>query len=454
MYTINPFSFSYKASESSRVLFLKTPIVINAGETIAIAGPSGAGKSTFLKILKGIIPEFSSGTLEGEVLFDGQNLFGENFEKNLRRILYLFQNPYSQVLHPTTEEEFLFSLENFNFSPDDIKERGEKLEKIFGLEPIWGKKTKELSHGECQKLVLASLMAVDPEVLLLDEPTAFLDPKARLEFYRFLKLMKQDHSVIIVDHHLDEIKSLVDRYLWVDDKGEIREVPFPNFEEKKEITKVDSVINLALTLTVKTLSFSYEKKKPILKDLDLVAHGGEILAIKGVNGSGKSTFFKLCSGLLKPNQGSIELEVNGKSVKHSKLHEVVGLVFQNPETHFFYDTIAQELEQSFKKNKPDQSLLESFLKGVNFKKSPFLLSEGEKRRLTILMTVFQGKKLVFYDEPTFGQDALSRTLISNLMIELKNLGILQVVISHDERFIRDTADRVFLLDQGRLDVIP
>ncbi len=459
MYKINPFTFSYNKNETIKKLFSHSPIEIKSGELIAITGSSGAGKSTLLKLLKGIIPEYSTGLLEGEILFQGENLVGLNFEKNLRRILYLFQNPYSQILHPTTEEEFLFSLENFNFSSEEIRQRGEKLEKIFGLENLWGKKTKELSHGECQKLVLASLVAVDPEVLLLDEPTAFLDPKARREVYSFLKLLKKDHTVIIVDHHLEEIDFLVDRYLFIDDFGELKaREGLPDLKANVASLNMplmdsgDAKKN-SVVLKVNHLNFSYEKNKNVLRDIQFQACGGEIVAIRGVNGAGKSTFLKLCSGIMKPNSGTIELDINDKTIKHSKLHDYIGLVFQNPETHFFYDTIIQELNQSFKKDKPSAAFVESFLKDVDLKKSPFLLSEGEKRRLSILMTVFMGKRVIFYDEPTFGQDLKSRSLIASLMKEIQKMGILQVMISHDDSFIKETVNRVYVLDQGRLDVV-
>lgn len=454
MFELNPFTFSYREASSSKKLFLKTKIVLRQGEIVAIVGPSGAGKSTLLKILKGIIPEHSIGKLDGDILYNGMNLIGENFDLNQRLILYLFQNPFSQLLHPSSEEEFLFSLENFNYSIEEIKKRGEKLEKVFNLSPLWGKKTKDLSNGECQKLVLASLMAVDPEVLLLDEPTAFLDPIARGEFYDFLGSIKGKHLVIIVDHHLDEIRHLVTRYLFVDSNGEIKEEQHPlknldNQRSAKQFFPVDET----LSLKVKNLSFSYDKKNSLLKDLNFKILGGEIIAIKGSNGAGKSTLFKLLSGMLRPTQGIVELEINKKIINHSKLFEVVGFVFQNPETHFFFDTIEQELKQSFKKNRPSEDIINSFFKNIDLRTSPFLLSEGEKRRLSILMTVFLGKKVILYDEPTFGQDEKSRIIIASLMRELKKQGLLQILISHDDSFIEHVADRVFQLAQGNLNVI-
>lgn len=453
MFELNPFTFSYRDTDSSKKLFLKTKIVLAPGEIVAIVGPSGAGKSTFLKILKGIIPEHSTGKLIGDILYKGKSLTGVNFDLNLRSILYLFQNPFSQLLHPTTEEEFLFSLENFNYSVEEIKKRGEKLEKVFHLDLLWGKKTKDLSNGECQKLVLASLMAVDPEVLLLDEPTAFLDPKARTDFYNFLGSIRGKQLVIIVDHHIEEVRHLVTRYLYVDADGEIKEeIPLKSTKqlgESKQLIPVDFNLNL----NVKNLSFSYEKKNPLLIDINLKISGGEIVAIRGLNGAGKSTLFKILSGMLRPTQGIVELEINKKIIKHSKLFEVVGFVFQNPETHFFFDTIEQELKQSFKKIRPNDAIINNFFRDIDLRTSPFLLSEGEKRRLSILMTVFLGKKVILFDEPTFGQDEKSRMVIANLIRELKTQGIIQIMISHDDSFIEEVADRVYQLEQGHLNVV-
>lgn len=449
MYKLNPFTYSFSRSGKAHKIFLEEPIEIQANELVAIVGPSGGGKSTLLKILKGIIPEYSSGELVGDITFEGEKLHGQHFEKNLSRILYLFQNPYSQLIYPHPEEEFLFSMENFNFTKDEMNAQKEKFDELFNLKNIWGKKNTNLSNGECQKLVLASMLAINPKVLLLDEPTAFLDPDARREFYDYLAKIKKDRLVIIVDHHVKEISHIVDRVIHVAADGKITSLPVIQDAVSKSNLFDFSNLNLSvfknLSLNLSDINFSYDSSALLFDKLNLNISGGEIIAIKGRNGIGKSTLFKLIAGITNPSKGSVKFN------KNKNASNVTGFIFQNPEAHFFYDTIDEELQQSFKNIKDPvvkENLLKRFFYDLDLKKSPFLLSEGEKRRLSILMTVFLGKAMLLYDEPTFGQDLSSVTEISNLMLELKKLGIIQIFISHDEDFISKTADRVYILEAG------
>ena len=461
MYKLQKFSYSFKKDVSSKKIFLEEALEFNKNELIAIVGPSGGGKSTLLKILKGIIPEYSSGVLEGVVTFHGKPLNGLNFQDNLKKILYLFQNPFSQLIYPTPEEEFLFSMENFNFTHHEMNASVDKFEEIFKLKNVWGKKNSQLSNGECQKLVLASLLAINPEVLLLDEPTAFLDPEARADFYSFLNTIKGDRLVIIVDHHIEEIKDIVSRVIEVSIDGKISSRQNLKFEDIKtqECFSLKEILIPKfndLHLKMNNLSFSYQKKTPLLDNLNAHFKMGEIVAIKGKNGVGKSSVFKLMSGILNPVSGNVSLDMEKKQFINKKIFSKVGFIFQNPESHFFYDTIAEELKQSFKhitSSDLKEEILKRFFHDIDLEKSPFLLSEGEKRRLSILMTVFLGKSILLYDEPTFGQDQKSIKEISLLMKELKKLGIIQLFISHDNIFIKETADRVFVLESGCLNEI-
>jgi energy-coupling factor transporter ATP-binding protein EcfA2 len=460
MYKLNSLSYSFSANDKSgkaKKIFLDKPLTLSKNELVAIVGPSGGGKSTLLKVLKGIIPEYSSGDLSGDITFENRSLDGVNFQKNLSKILYLFQNPFSQLIYPNPEEEFLFSMENFNFTKAEMNMQKEKFEAIFNLQKIWGKKNSELSNGECQKLVLASLLAINPQVLLLDEPTAFLDPAARAEFYAFLNHIRGDRLVIIVDHHVEEIKNIVTKVIEVSIDGKISEI-----SELKSKTSTSNVQvkpfdldSLKLenqsqqSLKIEDVDFYYDKKNILLNKINAEFKSGEIIAIKGINGAGKSTLFKIIAEIIKPKSGKVSFGKN-------KIFNQTGFIFQNPEAHFFYDTIEEELKQSFKNISSDalkSLLLERFFNDIDLKKSPFLLSEGEKRRLSILMTVFLGKGLLLYDEPTFGQDYSSVEEISSLMRELKNLGIVQVFISHDEEFISKTADRAYILEAGGLNEI-
>lgn len=451
-FIIHPFKYQY-TNRTNKSLSLKETITIAKGTTVAIVGPSGSGKSSLLKLLKGIIPEYSSGTLEGTgISFHDKPLTGEHFKTNLNKLLYLFQNPFTQLIYPQVEEEFLFSMENFNFSKEEMEKQTAHLEKKFNLNSLWGKRTSDLSHGQCQRLVLSSLLAIGPEVLLLDEPTAFLDPEARVEFYAYLKELKKDKTIIVVDHHVNEIAPLVDLYLYVDENGEIS-------LEKKEKTIESLFLEEAfqdypvsrLKLNVQIKSFAYPKQQKLLENISFKVKSHEVLCIKGANGMGKSTLLKLITDIIPWKHKNIEV-IGEKDHKLKKASDQIFNVYQNPEHHFYFDMIKEELEDSDKiqnenlKNK----LLKAFFHNVDLEMSPYHLSEGEKRRLSLLMAILSGRKIIFYDEPTFGQDEQSIHYIVQIMNELKGLGFIQVMISHDEEFIKKVATQSYLLIEGRL----
>lgn len=449
MYEIGPFKYTFKKNPHSQAVPKKIScndkIEILERELVIITGPSGGGKSTLLQLLKGIIPEFSNGNFEGKIHYKRNPLHGEFFQKNLQEILFLFQNPFSQLIYPRVSEEFFFSMENYNYSREQMEEQKEKLQNYFDLESLWNKKTSELSNGECQRLVLASLLAIDPQILLLDEPTAFLDPKARQDFYQWLLQHKGKRTIVLVDHHLDEIIPFADKIIHVSNLGEITlKKSLPEFEiEHNLVLPMSEVKKSDVILKMSHISFHYPDQKKLLEDITLTARSGQIVVLKGKNGRGKSTLFKLMAGLLKPLTGNIQIIKNRESVPLKYHYKEIGFVFQNPESHFFYDTIKEEL-RSFKDHHL-RDFLKHFFKDIDLSRSPFLLSEGEKRRLSILMTVFHDKNIIFYDEPTFGQDKESIALIKSIIMQLKEVGKLQFIISHDDHFINSLGAEVYEL---------
>lgn len=441
MYKIGPFQYAFKTNSvvkfPQKTIFCKEEISILKGELVVITGPSGSGKSTLLRVLKGIIPEFSNGVFEGTVLYKNNKLHGEQFKNNLQEIVFLFQNPFSQLIYPKACEEFFFSMENFQFSREAMDQKRKELETFFNLDQFWHKKTNELSHGECQRLVLASLLAVDPEVLLLDEPTAFLDPAGRQFFYHWLSKHKGKRTIVIVDHHLDEVLPLADKIISLDKVGEVKMGRSDSalVPQSFSLAPVDDRLKENITLKVSNISFKFKGQQKLLDNINFMAQSGDVIAVEGENGRGKSTLFKLIAGVLKLSNGKVAIEKNNKPL-HLKQHcGEMGFIFQNPESHFFYDTIREELKTNAGPN--FEKTLINFFSNIDLSRSPFLLSEGEKRRLSLLMTIFQKKTILFYDEPTFGQDQESISMITNLILQFRNMGKIQLIISHDRKFIKE-----------------
>jgi energy-coupling factor transport system ATP-binding protein len=458
MYSIGPFEYSFKSSENKKI-FSTHHFNIKPGDFVLITGPSGAGKSTFLKMLKGIIPEFSSGELKGNISFFDKALSGESFKSNLAEILFLFQNPFSQIIYSYVPEEFFFTMENFNYSKEQMIDKKKELLESFGLKKIWNKKTNQISNGECQKLVLSSLLSVGPKVLLLDEPTAFLDPASREKFYEWLGQIKGHYTVVLVDHHLAEVLPLIDYGVSVTLDGEVKkidkesinvEIPAKTMVPERHLPKAFQPSKLC----IKDLYFSYPsaEEKSLYQSLNLEINSGKIAVIKGKNGEGKSTLFKLITGFLKPSMGSIKLSIDQIELDRKKSLDHIAMIFQNPESHFFFDTIEEELA-SVASKKRYQEWINYFFSSIHLHKSPFLLSEGEKRRLSIFISLLQNRSVVLYDEPTFGLDVANKNLVASAILELKRLQTIQLIISHDEDFIQNVADELYELEEGKLRLV-
>ena len=453
MYSIGAFDYVFKGSGQKKI-FSTNYFEINHGDFVLVTGPSGAGKSTLLQILKGIIPNYSSGDFSGEVLYRGTILSGENFSSNLSEILFLFQNPFSQLVYSAVPEEFFFTMENFSFSCNEMDQKKIQFLESFELKNIWNKKTHQLSNGECQKLVLSSLLAVEPKVLLLDEPTAFLDPWARENFYRWLSQIKGQYTIVMIDHHLSEVLPLVDYGIGVSLEGEIRRIEKKQIEFENKCKEKKPPLNLTQifarsALEIRELNFSYPNQQALVQNISIELQSGKIAVIKGKNGAGKSTLFKLLAGFLEPKSGTIEFYENGKKLDRRKSLEHFAMIFQNPESHFFFDTIREELE-SIVSAFTYQGWLEYFFTSIDLDKSPHLLSEGEKRRLSFFLALLQNRNIILYDEPTFGLDFENKKLVIDTILSLKSLQAIQFIISHDEEFISGVADVVYVLEGGKL----
>ena len=451
MYSIGPFEYSFKGEENKKIFSIES-FEINPGDFVLISGPSGAGKSSFLQMLKGIIPHYSSGKLKGEILYKKKLLSAESFKENLSEILFLFQNPFSQMIYSQVAEEFYFTMENFNYTQEEMRNQKSLFEESFDLNRIWNKKTNQLSNGESQKLVLSSLLAVGPKVLLLDEPTAFLDPAAREHFYHWLAQIKGKFTIVIVDHHIREVLQLFDFCVKIEESGEIKKVDKTHIQINsqsisKQTPKLSKLFCSSSSLQVKDLSFSYEKQAPLYENLNFELNSGKIAVLTGRNGEGKSTLLKLIAGFLKPQSGQLNYYQDNKLIDRKKSLSNFAMIFQNPESHFFFDTIKEELA-SVEKEKVYQDWIKYFFNSINLNKSPHLLSEGEKRRLSIFLSLMQQRSVILYDEPTFGLDSDNKDLVFRTILELKDLQTIQFIISHDNDLIETVADIVFELDKG------
>ncbi|MBP8640852.1 MAG: energy-coupling factor ABC transporter ATP-binding protein [Oscillospiraceae bacterium] len=441
-----------------------------------ILGPSGCGKSTLLCLLDGLIPDAVEGKFEGEVLY-----YGKASPSGNKRTGMVFQDPESQFCTFTVEDEIAFGLENRAVPREAISARIDEALAAVGIPELRDRQLNQLSGGQKQKVAIASILAVRPEVLLMDEPTANLDAKGRKSILNLLKkLAKQDRlTLILVEHNTDELFTEVEHIVVLDEKGAVRlqgeteKVLSELRENQKFEALAASVMDNGLVplfkksepssnrpvLSLKDVGFSYPDGGKVLDGIDMEINRGDFAAIVGFNGAGKSTLLNVIFKVLHAKYGEIRINgKNQKTLKKRELYQECGLVFQNPELQFVTGSVWDELMFSLKKAKLPQADKDSRVSDILARfslleyrdRSPFLLSQGQKRRLSVATMLLTGQNVLFLDEPTFGQDFENRKELMQLLCELNSEGLTIVMVTHDMSLVRGYANRVFVLDNGKI----
>lgn len=431
-----------------------------------LAGISGCGKSSLLMCLARVIPETIEANMTGEILFQGENIENKNSEHISGDIAYMFQDPDSQLCTFTVEDEIAFGLENMNVDPKKMESIIDNTLNLVGISNLKYRQLNKLSGGEKQKVALASILAINPKLILMDEPTANLDPVSTFEIVNLIKKLRDEmgKTIIIIEHKIKEFEHIIDNVIKVEnkttkivDKCEYikkykKSQVLPIREHKKYSTK-DPV------LEVKDLCYSYSKDHNVLNNINFALNKGEITALVGYNGAGKSTLTKLLIGFFKPSTGQII--VNNKKIHKLNPREIgenMGLVFQNPEHQFIKMTVEKELSLSLEIkgldeddiNKKTKSYLRRFDLLKNRKDNPFLLSQGQKRRLSTASMMINGKSILILDEPTYGQDKDNMKELVELLYKVNEEGTSILIISHDMDLVSSCCDKIIYLDKGEI----
>ncbi len=442
IFTIKDFSFSYPFS--SQTISLPGEISIGRGECILISGASGSGKSTLLAALKGLIPHYINGHLDGEIQFCGRSI-GELNSSEMLAIGYLQQNPDSQLICPDVFSELAFALENLGFAPEEIQARIVAICQKFAVSHLLSRKTATLSGGEKQKINLLAILLMEPEVILLDEPTAFLDPDSAWQIAEILQEYLHHKTIIIIEHNQHYFEKMINRGLLIGADGQI------NMVEREQIDWHQSLTNTPATLAadsptileINNLHFSYSPDVKLLNNISLKLHAGEIIAICGSNGSGKSTLLKLIAGIIGSSGAIFWQQQDITQLKRSQLWRDLRLIWQNPENHFIYSKVQDELALQ-------PELLEQFNLAELKSHNPFNLSEGQKRRLSLAIGLSGNSQLLLLDEPTFGQDYQNKQMLAEVLLNSAARGTAIIMVSHDEDFVHSLCQRVYQLKDGQL----
>ncbi|MDP8220420.1 MAG: ABC transporter ATP-binding protein [Candidatus Stygibacter frigidus] len=441
LYNIKDFRFTYP--ESTHTITWQGDHRIQEGERILLTGASGSGKSTLLYGLMGLIPEILYGEVEGDILFKGESVI-ENPEIVKGRAGLILQNPSAQILCHSVREELAYGLENMNIAPKKIIEEIDEWANKFEIDYLLNQRTSSLSGGEKQKITLLSILMTKPEILMLDEPTAFLDPTSAKEIMEIIKQYDTDKTLLFVEHNLDFLKGLITRNLDLDINGQVTDRSAEDILWNSPLPHLEKTATGKTLMQLENIRFSYPEKD-ILRGVDMTIHESEIIGIKGRNGSGKSTLLQILCGLKPKYSGNILLEEKvPKGNIRKQLQSKAGLLFQEPENHFLYHKVEKELEGN------DLQFIENEFADKQ-KQSPFTLSEGQKRRLSTAICYQGNKKLLFLDEPTFGQDFLNKKKLISLLDSLRNRGTGIVIVSHDNNFLKAVCENIYELKDGILE---
>lgn len=492
--TVRNLTFTYPLCDGAAIR--EVSFSIKEGEFLCVCGSTGSGKSTLLRLLKReLIPR---GERSGEVLYRG--VLQENLTPTVSacKIGYVTQKPEHQIVTDRVFHELAFGLENMHFPQEVMAQRIAETVSYFGMESWFEKPVSELSGGQKQLLNLASVMVMHPDVLILDEPTAQLDPIAASEFIATLKKLNEDFSltILVTEHHLEELVPLCDRLLVLQDgqliadgapaqilaekqlredmleampasvrlfrllqrgtccpltvragrqfliqnyDNHVRRLPSPPEKPAEEVSSA---------LEFRHAFFRYEKNSPdILRDLCWKIHEKEIYCLLGGNGSGKTTLLSVAAGLRSVYRG--EIRVFGKKIRNYEnqtlYRQCLTLLPQDVQTMFLKNTVREELEDAG----ADKVDIPYDLSGL-YEKHPYDCSGGEQQLIALARVLATRPRLLLMDEPTKGLDAGKKKQLVSVLKRLKQTGMTLVIVTHDVEFAASCADRCGLFFHGEI----
>jgi energy-coupling factor transport system ATP-binding protein len=467
MISVEALTFTYAGSD--RPVLRDVSTRISEGEFVLIVGKSGCGKSTLCRALNGLVPHFYGGLFSGRVLVDGRDTRKTPPSKFANLIGMVFQDPENQLVMTNVENEMAFGLENLGVPVSEMKERVVRYAEYFDLRKFFKRFIPELSGGEKQKVVLASVLAMKPKYLVLDEPTSQLDAENAALFLDFLTKLNTEFEIgiVLVEHRLERCLRYADRVILMDEGRIVADGPknqvVPALKENGLLGRLTRTVDSVngdrdVLLSAENIHFSYDTT-PVLEGADLTLRSGELVAITGANGSGKSTLIKQLNGLLKPQVGSVTLlGRNAHSVTTASLATEIGYLGQNPNDYLFEETLEKELEFTLSNLGIDEKEWNdriewtlSMLDLTRFRRTfPRDLSCGQRER-TALATILVGRpKILVLDEPTRGLDYWNKTKLGMMLENLRKQGMTTLLVTHDYRFIAEHATRVLRLEGGRL----
>ncbi len=503
-FEVKNLNFSYSGAKS---LVLKNiDLKINQGEFVAICGKSGSGKSTLLRMLK---PELTpKGTLDGEILFFGKDKAELTQRQSAGNIGFILQNTQYQLATHTVRSELAFGLENLGLDSNIIRLRIAEITAYLSLESIISRNVNELSGGQRQLVCLGSVLAMHPKVIILDEPTAQLDPVAASNFLDTLYKLSTENgiTVIITEHRLENVIPIADRVI-IMEKGEIisdcapQKISSELFESNEfvnfsmpfsmklhSVLKADTEVSLTVSqgkqlleskiknaeytvpvknerklskenaVEMKNVRYAYSNSGFVLNNMSISVKQGSFTAVMGANGAGKTTALSLMGGILECKAGKIKIfSKDIKKYKASELYNgVIALLPQKCESMFAGNTLREDLESVIKHSAMPKDEIKNKINEVSdfmeiadlLDKHPYDISGGEMQRAALAMILLKNPKIILLDEPTKGLDNLFKRKLAEKIIKLCESGVTAVMVSHDTEFCAEYCDECAMIFDG------
>jgi energy-coupling factor transport system ATP-binding protein len=457
---------------------------------LLIVGPSGSGKSTLALAVAGLIPRDVPASIEGTLDLDGVPIASLARTVVADRIGLVFQDPATQLVMERVEDDVAFGLETRGWPVDRMRRRVPEALAEAGLNGLGRWRSRRLSGGQQQRLALAGVLAALPGLLVLDEPTANLDPPGAAAFLARIEALGRSRAttVVLIEHRVEHAWSMADVVLALDGSGRPIDVGppadvgarsgermheagiwLPAAIEPRAVrpsTVLRRVAGMSLrrspgrgqpdaAIEARDVTFAYEPGRQAVRGVSLSVAPGERIALVGPNGGGKSTLARLLVGLLRPGQGSVRLGGHDPArLPAAELARRAAYVFQDPERQFLAERVDDEILLGL--GPPAREGAAPLLADLGLPlerfaaRSPFRLSGGEARRLSLAVALVRGPGVLVLDEPTFGQDRANYDGLLEILAGHLRAGATLIAATHDERFVADVADRVITMSDGRI----
>lgn len=431
---------------------------IQDGEFVLICRESGCGKTTMTKLINGLIPHFVRDvSVDGTITVCGKNVAEMPMYEIAELVGSVFQNPRTQFFYTNSNAEMAFGLENRGVEPEYIRKRIKNTINELDIEKLEDRDVFSMSGGEKQLLAFASVYAMNPQIYVLDEPSANLNIAAMEKLSERMKVIKEKgHTVVVAEHRLAWIQKFADRIIYMKEERIEQEFTSDEFKALSDLKRkqmglrsivpeqiqIPEITGNSEDAVLQICNLSCKRKKQmIFQNISLSARAGDIIGITGKNGAGKSTFCNCLCGLLKPKGG--EILYQGKKLSEKARTKLFGMVMQEVNHQLFSDSVKNEclLANEEASEQEIRELLEKFDLEEYAEYHPMILSGGQRQRLAICQAVMGEKKLLIFDEPTSGLDFRHMCQVEKLMKQLSEEKYIIIVVTHDYEFLNRACKR-------------